>query len=335
MTEKIYHCIELFCGAWTPLIFLLLFILASILMVWRLECMGRRGLQGTALGTLVMPYCSGLGNLMFVFILLKQGPKAGPELVINCLVNNATNVTLLLGLPLLIWGAAMLPFGVKKKGGAKVKREQHLSRLELVLTMLAALFFSALAWILTRDGFLSRVDGLVLIALFLFWQCFSVFDVLKYNVHKGQSLSPWLLFDALLLAVGAYGLYLSIDWLTNWAASIENPLIGAQQMGWLSGWLMVLPNAFLAFYYAHKRQGDVVYSSQIGDGHICIPLALGLFAVWQPCAVPAFFGIGLVFIGAAIIPHILQVLGLRYFPRVLGAALVIAYGVFLWKGLAA
>ena len=60
------HKIEAY-GAAAPWIFLALFITASILMVWRLEAMSGRGFEGTVLGTLVMPYCSGLGNLIFAF----------------------------------------------------------------------------------------------------------------------------------------------------------------------------------------------------------------------------------------------------------------------------
>ena len=63
---------------------------ASLLVLWRVEAMLDRGMEGTALGTLVLPYCSGLGNLVFVFLVLGQ-PNAGQDVVINSLVNNVTN----------------------------------------------------------------------------------------------------------------------------------------------------------------------------------------------------------------------------------------------------
>ena len=47
-----------------------IFLGASLLMIWRLEALLDHGLEGTALGTLVMPYCSGLGNLIFVAIVV-------------------------------------------------------------------------------------------------------------------------------------------------------------------------------------------------------------------------------------------------------------------------
>jgi hypothetical protein len=44
-----------------PWLFLVLFIAASFLMIWRLESMTENGMEGTVLGTLIMPYCSGMG----------------------------------------------------------------------------------------------------------------------------------------------------------------------------------------------------------------------------------------------------------------------------------
>ncbi|TAL06914.1 MAG: sodium:calcium symporter, partial [Verrucomicrobia bacterium] len=62
-------------GAAAPWLFLILFLAASALMIWRLEAMSAEGFEGTVLGTLVMPYCSGIGNLIFAFIL---GTRGGP-----------------------------------------------------------------------------------------------------------------------------------------------------------------------------------------------------------------------------------------------------------------
>ena len=84
-----------------PVTFTIAFLLASWLMVWRLESLLHRGLEGTTLGTLVVPYCSGLGNLVFVYLLWRENEPA-QEIMVNSLVNNVTNLTLLLGLPALI-----------------------------------------------------------------------------------------------------------------------------------------------------------------------------------------------------------------------------------------
>ena len=52
--------------------------------------------------------------------------------------------------------------------------------------------------------------------------------------------------DLALLAVGAYGIYISTDWLVSWISNIHTGFVSAKHMGWLSGWMMVLPNALLA-----------------------------------------------------------------------------------------
>src|SRR5882724_13610221 len=101
-------------GSWAPWWFLIMFAAASFLMIWRLEVMTESGVEGTVLGTLVMPYCSGIGNLIFAFVL---GAKGGPgsEVLTNSLVNNVTNMTLLIGLPTVFWSMNVLPEGKAKK----------------------------------------------------------------------------------------------------------------------------------------------------------------------------------------------------------------------------
>jgi cation:H+ antiporter len=173
---------------------------------------------------------------------------------------------------------------------------------------------------------------MVLIGLFLFWQTFHVYDVMKSNVHARHGISPLLAVDVLLLLVGGFLLVISLDGLVSWMATVEVPWLGADQLGWLSGWLMVLPNATLALYYGWKRQADVVYASQIGDGHICIPLCLGVSAVLNPIRLPDVFEPGMILLVGAAIVHLVVLATFGRMPRVLGVGLVLAYGVFLHQG---
>lgn len=322
-------------SVWT---YLALFIVTSLLMIWRLEALLDHGLQGTALGTLVMPYCSGLGNLIFVLIVASGRGPVG-EVLTNCLVNNVTNLTLLLALPALWWGLSLEgprknpARGAGKKSGADAAVTQQLNRLSLLLTLLAVLFFSGVTWALGADGRLDRSDGLVLVALFLFWQCFQVYDVLKHNVRQRRSFGPLFYLDVFWVMLGAGGLYASIDWLVTWLSAQQGSFINASHLGWLSGWLMVVPNALLAFFYAARRRADIVYASQVGDGHICIPLCLGLCAALRPLAVTPLFNTGLaVLIGAALV-HGLFILLSHGLPRWMGWPLLAAYGWFVAAGL--
>jgi cation:H+ antiporter len=312
-------------GVYAPWCFLAIFLAAALLMIWRLEAMSADGFEGTVLGTLIMPYCSGIGNLIFAFLLASQrGP--GAEVMTNALVNNVTNLTLLIGLPAIIWQAN------GKSGKGKSKKAAS-SRWSMVFTLVAVLFFTGVTWALGRDGKITFIDGLVLVGLFLFWQCFHVFEVLQGHVSSGKGPGWMTVVNLLLLGLGAYASYLSINWLVSWLNARPDGFISKQNLGWLSGWLMVLPNAILALYYGWRRQPDVVYTSQVGDAHICLPLGIGIFALHHPMDLPAIFQTGVYLIVGATVVHGLCLLTLGKLPRLIGIGLVIAYFVFLKLGL--
>lgn len=160
--EMIHESISIL-GAFAPFACIALFLLASLLVVWRLEVLSGQGVEGTVLGTIFMPFCSGMGNLVFA-IVLARNHGSGDDVLVNCLFNNITNLTLLIGLPVLIWSMASIP---RKKSQAAL-REHKVGRLSLALNLVAALFFSLFVWLLAIDGTLSRMDGFVLLACLFF-----------------------------------------------------------------------------------------------------------------------------------------------------------------------
>jgi len=326
-----------FTSVWT---YLAVFLGASFVMIWRLDALLKHGLEGTALGTIVMPYCSGLGNLLFVAIIAaRKGP--GREVLTNCLVNNVTNLTIVLGLPALVWGLSLNGNAPARKSAARKRpgasgdepTERQLNKLSLLLTLAAVVFFSGVTWALGADGTLDASDGLVLVALFLFWQCFQVFDVLKHNVRHRRSFGPLFYLDLFIVLLGAYAIYGSLDWLVTWLSAQKGGFVSAEHLGWLSGWLMVLPNALLAIYYAARHRADIAYASQVGDGHICIPLCVGLSALVTPLAVPKFFETGLAILVGAALVHASCVLFSDGLPRWMGWPLLAAYAWFVGAGL--
>ncbi len=114
---------------------------------------------------------------------------------------------------------------------------------------------------------------------------------------------------------------------------IPSGFVSAKYLGWLSGWLMVLPNGLLAFYYGWRGNPEVVYASQVGDGHISIPLCVGVFALYRPIQVTPFFHTGLLILLVAALIHFLFVALFGRLPRLAGWLLTGAYLVFLYKGL--
>jgi cation:H+ antiporter len=95
----------------------------------------------------------------------------------------------------------------------------------------------------------------------------------------------------------------------------------------------VVPNGLLAFYYAWKGNPEVVYTSQVGDGHICIPLCIGIYALYQPIAVAPFFQTGIFILLAAAALHFVLIAVFGRLPRLMGWVLTAGYVVFLYAGL--
>jgi cation:H+ antiporter len=315
-----------------PLVLLAVFVAASLVMIWRLHSMESKGFEGTVLGTLIMPYCSGFANLIFAYVMSSAASNGG--LVIeNCLVNNATNLTLILGLAAIFGSAAVIPKGSSKQRSKEHAEFHRINRLNLLFTLIALFLFTGTLWALAKDGVLDFYDGLVLVGLFLFWQVLHVFEVLKDNIRKNKAFHWSLLIDIVLLGASAYCVYFSVDHLVDWVTTNNSPYLNFAKLGWFSGLLMVVPNAFLALYYTRIGRQDIVLSSQIGDGHICIPMCIGLFAVFNPIKVPDFFQTGIFVILGAGLVHFLSITFLGRVPRMVGFGLIGVYALFLYKGL--
>ena len=315
-----------------PLVLVAIFSLASFLMIWRLQAMESKGFEGTVLGTLIMPYCSGFANLVFAFVMSRSGGN-GLAVMENCIVNNVTNLTLILGLAALFGASSAAPRVFSGRGSKKLSDSHRLNRLDLLFTLIALFLFTGTLWALAKDRVLDLYDGLVLVGLFVFWQVLHVFEILKGNVRKNRHFHWSIAVDLALIAASAYGIYLSVDHLVAWVSASESRFLGMANLGWLSGALMVLPNAFLALYYTRAGRQDIVVSSQLGDGHICIPMCVGLYALFDPIATPAFFQTSVVILLGAGAVHFLSIAITGRLPRLLGYLLLAAYGVFLYSGL--
>ena len=314
-----------------PWFSLSLFLITSALMIWRLGAIEKKGLGGTVLGTLIMPYASGFSNLMFAFVLGKSGGP-GSLVLENCLVNNVTNLTLIIGLSTLFWSLA-LSSSPSRRSSKKISRESRINRLSLLLTLTALFFFTGALWALARDGIVDLSDGLVLVGIFLFWQLFHIFDILKHNVLQRRTIPKSIAFDILMVILAGTTIYYSIDRLVAWIPHGTGGLISFKNLGWLSGLLMVFPNALVALYYAWARRADIVLSSQIGDGHICIPMCVGIFALFRPIQIPPSFNAGISVILGAGFSLLLFLVFFRRIPRPAGLLLVAAYAFFLSRGI--
>lgn len=303
---------------------LLCFIACSFLMIMKLNAVEKNGFEGTLIGTLVMPYFSGFPNLCFAYIVIRNRSDGGIVLE-NCLVNNVTTLTIVLAIPSILWGLNLFCDSTESSGDSKIN---HLS---LLLSLLALIFFSLAVLIVSKDGTISGADGMLLVGIFFFWQLYHVFDVLKNNTRKSKKIKNRIFLDFLIVGMCAWGIFASIESLILWISSQGSGFFSKTNLGLLSGILMVLPNAFLALYYSLVKRSEIAYSSQIGDCHICIPLCIGLFAIFSPIQVPPSFELAIFIIIGASAGHFLFTVFLGRLPRFAGLLLSGLYTFFMYK----
>lgn len=304
------------------------FLAASFLMITRLNAVEKNGFEGTIVGTLVMPYFSGFPNLCFAYLMATAGNESanGHTVLENCLVNNVTNLTLVLALPTFFWGMNLFP-----KDQVKT-HETKINYLSLLLSLLALIFFTAALWLLGRDGAIRANDGWMLVGLFLFWQVFHIFEVMKTNARKDRKIKRRILMDLVIIGICAWAIFASINGLVEWINLQGKGLFAKENLGILSGLLMVLPNGFLAIYYTMVNRADIAYSSQLGDCHICIPLCIGIFALFSPIHIPPSFETAVYCIMGAGAGLFLFTAFFGKLPRWAGAILMGLYGFFIYKG---
>lgn len=304
---------------------LLCFFTCSALMIISLNAIEKNGFEGTVIGTLIMPYFSGFPNLCFAYLMAQKGSD-GTVVLENCLVNNVTTLTIILAIPAMLWGLNLF------KGKKPNDSETRVNRLSLVLSLMAMVFFGAAVFVVSRDGTIDSTDGVLLVGLFLFWQLYHLFDVLKNRTRSAAKIRPRIWFDLLVVGLCAWGIFSSIDSLVEWVSSRNTGIFSRDHLGVLSGILMVMPNALLAFFYSAANRSDIAYSSQIGDCHICIPLCIGIFALFSPVAVYSGLQLSLYVLTGAAGLHFIFLIFSGRLPRSAGLVLTGLYGFFIYKG---
>jgi cation:H+ antiporter len=203
--------------------------------------------------------------------------------------------------------------------------------LSLLFSILALIFFCGAVAVTAKDGRISRSDGMLLVGIFLFWQLYHVFDVLKNNTRQSRKIKKRMVLDFILISICAWGIFSSLENLIEWTSAHGRGFFSPANLGLLSGILMVVPNAFLAVYYSAVGRADIAYSSQIGDCHICIPLCIGLFAIGSPITVGPSLEPTLFIIMGASAGHFLFTAFMGRLPRFAGVILTGCYAFFIYK----
>jgi len=324
-----------------PFHYLVIFCLVQYVLINRLNSLENRGFEGTEIGTLVMPYCSGVANIIFVYV-VAESSLSGVAIIENCVVNNVTNLTFILGMTTFIYPITIVSRSIQKSKSVKKRLlnqrkviKTKIDQVNLTATTVTLLFFTCVLWALSKDRVLNEMDGLVLLSMFLFFQVHQVLDARKkgLRINRNVITKKYLLVNFMILAMCAYISYLALDELTGWFSQFSEAHFDKNYLGWVSGVLMVIPNALLAVYYAKIDKGEIAYSSQIGDCHICIPLCIALFTFYRDIHIPDFFNTGIMILMLAGVLHLLLIFFRGRLTRPVGLLLITGYIYFLYTGL--
>jgi len=184
----------------------------------------------------------------------------------DVLGSNIINIALILGLVLLI--------GPVRSTRREVKREYP-----------AALLAPVAIGIVTVDGFLSRVDGIILLALFLAWLIAVTLEVRRQRGVAGEILGESRLGLAVLLSLGGLGLLIAAGRLIVFGATGIGESLGLS--AFVIGAVIVavgtsvpeLATAVISKLRGHEEVGlGTVYGSNIFNSL----LILGIVAVISP-----------------------------------------------------
>jgi cation:H+ antiporter len=246
--------------------------------------------------------------------------------MINAWTNHLTGLCLVIALPTLIWGLRLSA----KSRSKKALQESQSQRISLSLSLVAMVLFNLTLWTLGHDKEISRFDGFWLIGLFLSWQCFRYYELLKEVKQQSRDWHPMLVIDIALILTGSIVALLSTDGIVSGILAEKESILRADRLGLLTGVFMLLPSAGIALYYGWKQDSALIYRTQLSGGQISMPLSIGLFAIFKPITVLNFIEDGLLFITTVALVHLICVLLLSELPKLVAAGLVAAYSYALY-----
>lgn len=242
-------------------------LLSTQIVVLLLDRLEKAQFGSVQLGTIMTPLCTGFPNIA---IGLLGADRLADDLVLQLNIgNNLANTTLVIGLVTLLAGPLALGRKSKREGG-------------IWLGLLFLWLGSASAFLLARDGRMTRLDGLL---------CLGVYGVHHFlalrqrgKVSARKKLGPLRAFTLLsLLLCAGFLIHRSLGLIEGAMEGFSTTL--GPRIGLFLGLLTVLPECFLLLRLA-LQQGRLGLSGIVGDCLVSIPLVIGLSACLKPFPTP-------------------------------------------------
>lgn len=217
-------------------------------------------------GLLLLPLITGLPNL---FVSIGSVLRGFPELVyLNNVGNTIGNLTIALGLTALFGKQFII------KNVALVRRDAFFLIISTLVTVL-----------LMADGFLSSLDGLVLILVFGFYIINLHREETKKVKPSEISVFKPSLFIFVALIVMFFGAVLIADGAKTLVdlTGLSKTFVGVI----LVGLALILPETSVMLLASKRGKLGLSFGNLVGDTLISVPFIVGLIAIFYPLAVDA------------------------------------------------
>jgi cation:H+ antiporter len=284
----------------------------------------RANLSPLVIGLTVVAFGTSLPELVInIFASL----KGSSDLAIgNILGSNIMNIFLILGV-----ASLLMPLIVQR---ISVKRDLPVGLFATVL-----LGIMANGSLYGRENVITRLDGLILLALFAFY--------LYLTLKKGQPLSvdmdavpkePYSLTKTIiLLLAGCAGLYFGGEWVSEGALQVAVVLgISESAIGLtIVAAATSLPELVTAIVAAIKRNIGIVMGNVLGSNIINIFVVLGVSAIIHPLDynLKLNFDLLLVLLANIILLGLIFLGGGLRLSKIEGASMIVIYVIFIYISL--
>jgi cation:H+ antiporter len=290
----------------------------------------------------------GLSDMIIGLTVVAIGTSA-PELFINILANlrgadnlsfsniigaNILNILFVLGIAALIYPLI-------------IKKETVWKEIPFCLLAPTILFYLANDHWFNRSSLsiLSRPDGLVMIAFFLFFIFYAVFIARSRKHPKIEHKKHPFALAIPMIILGIVGLFFGGQWVIQGAIAISRTLGMSESAIGLTiiSFGTTLPEITAAIVAALKKKTDIVIGTIIGSNVFNILLILGLSAIIKPIIFDPALNIDIVLYGLFTLLLFFSLLvSKRYFRQFLkdkhyslgrwgGAAFVTAYVLYVFS----
>lgn len=259
----------------------IVYVTATVVFNYVTTLINNKVIKSVFAGLLILPVVTALPNFLVSLSAVFRGV---PDIVyLSNLGNNIGNLTLVAAVAALVGNYTFRSPKIKSNWfssspSAHIVTDPLLIKRDAVFLLGSAF----IAYALMLDGLISRLDGAILVIIFLFHVLLYVRKDNAQQESDRSSVSTAVVLKIFLLLVTAglfmfVGAELVIFSVTELVAltTLSGNFLGAVVVSTAT----ILPNASVIIYAARQKKHNLSYANLLGDSMASVPLTLGVIAL--------------------------------------------------------